>query len=69
MGGGCVGGCGARVRESVTGVRKGRGGGGGEVNVRGRVAWLCCVEDVHCNENPNYVFPEKELRGLSLTDT
>ncbi len=22
-------------------------------------------EGVHCNENPIYVFPEKELRGLS----
>jgi hypothetical protein len=21
----------------------------------------------HCNENPNYVFPEKELRDLSLS--
>jgi hypothetical protein len=24
----------------------------------------CCM--MHCNENPIYVFPEKELRGLSL---
>jgi hypothetical protein len=22
-------------------------------------------ETSHCNENPSYVFPEKELRGLS----
>jgi hypothetical protein len=22
---------------------------------------------LHCTENPNYVFPEKELRGLSPT--
>jgi hypothetical protein len=21
---------------------------------------------LHCKENPNYVFPEKELRGLSV---
>ncbi len=24
---------------------------------------------IHCNENPIYVFPEKELRGLSLNST
>ncbi len=23
------------------------------------------VQQLHCNENPIYVFPEKELRGLS----
>ncbi len=26
--------------------------------------WLACCW-LHCNENPIYVFPEKELRGLS----
>jgi hypothetical protein len=24
------------------------------------------ILDLHCNESPIYVFPEKELRGLSL---
>jgi hypothetical protein len=40
MGGGCVGGCGAGVREGVTGVRKGRGGGG-ECAGKGCVVVLC----------------------------
>ncbi len=26
---------------------------------------LYAVQYLHCNENPIYVFPEKELRGLS----
>jgi hypothetical protein len=25
----------------------------------------CSVVEPHCNENPIYVFPEKELRGIS----
>ncbi len=29
-------------------------------------ACLTILGRVHCNENPVYVFPEKELRGLSL---
>ncbi len=31
----------------------------------GRAILLLLLSGVHCNENPIYVFPEKELRGLS----
>jgi hypothetical protein len=27
---------------------------------------MCAIYSIHCNENHIYVFPEKELRGLSL---
>jgi len=28
---------------------------------------LTTHSQLHCNENPHYVFPEKEIRGLSPT--
>jgi hypothetical protein len=28
--------------------------------------WMSCICILHCNENPIYVFLEKELHGLSL---
>ena len=31
----------------------------------GALLWYLGHTDAHCNENSLYVFPEKELRGLS----
>jgi hypothetical protein len=34
--------------------------------IAGRSSLRACMElEVHCYENPSYVFPETELRGLS----
>ncbi len=38
------------------------GYGGGHSSSQAKFSWHV---NIHCNENPIYVFPEKELRGLS----
>jgi hypothetical protein len=39
--------------------------GAGEKYVKKRHDPRLSLDDLHCNENPIYVFPEKEMRGLS----